>query len=91
MNPDLEARAADLAQIAVFNHCKECTKAHEACEPIKVEINSLKDRISDAEEVLKDIKGDIKNALIWAIGILLTIIGSALYIITEHILLKQGV
>lgn len=88
MEHDLEERAADLAQIAIFNTCKECRKASDACEPLKIEVANLKETVGELKTAVGELKSDIKAALIWIIGILLTIIGSVGYIVIEQHLSK---
>lgn len=89
MDKDTEERAADLAQIAVFNACKECHKAVDACEPVKVEVAAIKDRVADCEDGIKEIKSDIKNAMLWVILTLLGIFGAIGYIVFDNLVGKH--
>lgn len=84
MSDDLDNRAADLAQIKIFEQCSQCSKAHDTCEPLRVDIDNIKRRIDDLEDTIKDIRGDMRNALIWLIGILLTIVGTGVYMLVEQ-------
>lgn len=79
-----EHRADDLAQIAVFNHCKDCIKAQDAVAPIKVEITNIKDNITSLEESVKGIQGDMKGALIWVIGLLVSSLGAFIWMLIQQ-------
>jgi tetrahydromethanopterin S-methyltransferase subunit G len=81
MSDELEK---DYVKVEVFNHAQNCQKPHEVCEPIKVEIDNIKRRLDDLEETIKEIRGDMRNALIWLIGVLLAILGAGGYLILEQ-------
>ena len=83
MDKDLEERAADLATIAVFNACRDCHKASDACEPVKVDVANIKESISELSDAVKGIREDLKNVLIWSVITLLGIIGSVGYLALE--------
>lgn len=84
MSDELDNRAADLAQIAVFNHCKECMKAMDACEPIKVEITNIKENINELEDNVKEIRADMKGALLWVIGLLVSGLAAFIWMIIQQ-------
>lgn len=79
----------DYVKVEIFQHQQDCQKPHDTCEPIKVELQSVKDRMADNEESIKEIKADLKAGMIWVIGLLVAIIGSGAYIMFEHFVSKN--
>jgi len=81
MSDELEK---DYVKVEVFQHQQNCQKPHEVCEPIKVEITNIKENISALEESVRDIRNDMKAAVLWIIGLLVSGIGTFIFMLIQQ-------